>query len=135
MPVTNEVNVVGVRRSADSELLYVAGAAGGAIPVTLSSTSVAVTALPIPTNIDSHSGTGGDSFSSSLDFGAVIKTLFCLIESNGAIIQVSVDNSNWSDDIILPSGIFFGLDIAIRYIKIKNRTAGNNCTYALHGAK
>lgn len=133
MPVTNEINVVGVRRSSDSEIIYTQEQSKSGFSTAVTSGNIDVDSLPLPTVCDSISGTSGDSFSTVKDFGANIKTLRIIAETNGLTVQVSVDNTNWSDDIDIPSNSIFSIDMSIRYIKHKNRTAGSDCIYTIEG--
>ena len=135
MPDTNQINNVGILRGYNEESIYVEEQDKTGYSCAVTGGNINVDSLPLPTNIASHTGSTTNAFSSSLDFGDTIKTLIVTVLTNGAIIQTSVDNSNWSDDFYVPANTVVGFDIAIRYIKIKSAITDEHASYYLNGLK
>jgi hypothetical protein len=138
MPVSNQVRIVGVQPSDPAENIPVdikansAGALSVAEQVkTGYQTDVRYKSLQ--DCVDSYTNTAADAFSASQAFAGTCYEIIVIAETNGAILQLSRDGTDWTDNIIIPANVILGLDIKATNWKIKNRTPGSNSVYTIMG--
>jgi len=140
MAETNQVKWVGVRPISPAENIPVTLEANnaGTLNVAVTGKTGFETDIRYPTGltgVKTATGTGADTFNTAQAFGATVYEVMVIAETNGAILSLSPDNSNWSDDIHIPANVIMGITLKATHWKIKNRVAGSNVTYTISGIK